>query len=71
MITGRISLVITDEIVLASDEVMDRVVENNDATSNPKSPDGRNSIAISEYEVSGFSKFGKKYWRSKHRVKQD
>ena len=58
--TGKISLVITDDIVLASDAVIDKVFENNDATNKPKSPGGKNFIAINEYDCSGFAKSGKK-----------
>src|SRR5690606_35132505 len=57
--TGRISLVITEEIVLASEAVMDKVFENNEAISKPNSPGGRNSIAIREYDCSGLAKSGR------------
>src|SRR5699024_2717642 len=44
-IVGRISLVITAEIVFASEEVIDIVAENNPAKTRPTKPAGSNSIA--------------------------
>ena len=46
--TGMISLVMTADIVLASEETIDNVLENNEASRRPVIPAGRNSIAIRE-----------------------
>src|SRR5690606_41235616 len=57
--TGKISRVMTEAMVLASEEVMEKVVEKSDATSNPNSPWGGNSMAMMEYDCAGSSPFGK------------
>src|SRR5699024_2637318 len=52
---GKISLVITADIVLASEEVIDIVAANNPDKTKPTNPAGSNSIANNPYELSGLS----------------
>src|SRR5699024_4968663 len=55
---GKISLVITADIVLASEEVIDIVAANNPDKTKPINPAGSNSIANKPYELSGLSIHG-------------
>ena len=57
---GKMSLVITAEIVFESDATMVNVLAKIDARTKPTSPGGKNFITISEYEVVGSAKSGKK-----------
>lgn len=45
---GRISLVITAEMVFASADVIDKVLANMDANNKPTKPGGKNFMAINE-----------------------
>jgi hypothetical protein len=49
-IFGRISLVITAEMVLMSEEVMDMVFANKDAITNPTNPDGKSKRVSCPYD---------------------
>ena len=52
-IFGRMSRVMTAEMVLASDEVMERVFVKREARTRPSNPVGRNLSAISAYDCVG------------------
>lgn len=58
-VTGRISRVITADTVFESEEVIDRVLANIDAKTNPINPLGRNFIAIIPYDWVGSDRLGK------------
>src|SRR4051812_35976173 len=55
---GRISRVITDEIVLVSDVVMAIVAANIEASTSPTSPTGKNFCVSKTYDWLGSARFG-------------
>ena len=57
---GKISLVITADMVLESEATIVNVFAKIEAKTSPTNPGGRNFITIREYDVVGFSRFGKK-----------
>src|SRR5688572_5116165 len=57
---GKISLVITADMVLESEATMVNVFAKIDASTKPTSPGGRNFITMREYDVVGLSRSGKK-----------
>ena len=58
--TGKISRVITADTVLESEEVIDNVLANIEASTNPSKPAGKNLIAIMPYDKVGSAKSLKK-----------
>src|SRR5690606_8801996 len=57
--TGRISLVITADMVFTSDDVIDMVLANSEAMTNPTNPTGINSVINKPYDCVGSSNPGR------------